>query len=358
MVQIVKMASEKDYIKKVESKLKEVFCEISSISIKKTRFNIKLSPIFQADLFLEIFFNTKIKNIVVEIKSVGEPRYVRSAVHQLASYLTGRTDDYGVIAAPYISEKTGQICKEANIGYIDLSGNCYLSFDTIYIKKENYKSIDVVKKEVKSLFSKKTARLLRVLLCNPEKIWTQMKLSDESKVSIGLTNRVIKKLYDLEYIALDQNNKISLKNSSKLLDLWRENYSYSNNEILAYYSPKNPDEFEKCLIEYMYRRNNEKYAFTLFSGTSLIAPFVRSKQTFFYFSGNKEKLINATELKPVSSGANVLILIPYDEGIFYATQKVRDNNVVSNVQLYLDLYNYKGRGREQAEYLRNKAIKL
>jgi len=76
------------------------------------------------------------------------------------------------------------------------------------------------------------------------------------------------------------------------------------------------------------------------------------------FDGDKEKLINATELKPVSSGANLLMLIPYDEEIFYATQKVRDKNVVSNVQLYLDLYNYKGRGREQAEYLRDKAIKL
>ena len=91
---------------------------------------------------------------MVEIKSVGEPRYVRSAVHQLASYLAGGVDDYGVIAAPYISEKTGQICKEANIGYIDLSGNCFLSFDSIYIKKENYKSIDSGKRKQNHYFQK------------------------------------------------------------------------------------------------------------------------------------------------------------------------------------------------------------
>ena len=149
------MTVKKDYIKEVESKLKELLCEISAISIKKTRLNTKLSPVFQADLVLEIFFINKKKNIVVEIITVGEPRYIRSAVHQLASYLARRVEDYGVIAAPYISEKTGQICKEANIGYIDLSGNCYLSFDSIYIKKENYKSIDARKKEVKSLFAKK-----------------------------------------------------------------------------------------------------------------------------------------------------------------------------------------------------------
>jgi len=73
------------------------------------------------------------------------------------------------------------------------------------------------------------------------------------------------------------------------------------------------------------------------------------------YNSNEEKLIKATELKPVSSGANVLVLNPYDVGVFYATQKVGEKNIVSNIQLYLDLYNYKGRGREQAEYLREKA---
>jgi len=185
-----------------------------------------------------------------------------------------------------------------------------------------------------------------------------MNLSNESKLSIGMTNRVIKKLYDLEYIALDQNKKLSLINSSRLLDLWRDKYSYLDNKILGYYSPLSIEAFENRLIDYMCQRNREKYAFTLFSGASLIAPFVRTNQVFFYFTGNEEKLIKATELKPVSSGANVLVLNPYDVGVFYATQKVGEKNIVSNIQLYLDLYNYKGRGREQAEYLREKAIKF
>lgn len=354
----MKMVNKIEYIKKFEKKLKELLCEIPSISIEKTRIGVKISPFYQADLILEIFFNNKRKNIVIETKSVGEPRYIRSAVHQLSSYLAKNSESYGVIVAPYISEKTGEICKEANIGYIDLSGNCFLSFDTIYIKKENYKSIVSEKKEVKSLFSKKTTRILRVLLCNSKKIWTQMNLSSESKVSIGMTNRVVKKLYELEYISLVQNKKISLINSSKLLDLWRNEYSYSDNEILAYYSPMSREEFENRLNEYMRQRNKEKYAFTLFSGASLLAPFVRSNQVFFYFTGDEDKLIKTTELKPVTSGANVLILKPYDAGVFYATQKIGKKKAVSNIQLYLDLYNYKGRGREQAEHLREKVIKF
>ena len=61
------MTGEKDYTKEVESKLKELLCEISAMSVKKTRLNTKLSPIFNADLVLETFFNNKKKNIVVEI---------------------------------------------------------------------------------------------------------------------------------------------------------------------------------------------------------------------------------------------------------------------------------------------------
>jgi hypothetical protein len=350
--------NKKEYLIQLENKIREVLCEIPSISIEKTKKDVRISSLFQADLVLEIFLNSKKKNIIVEIKTVGEPRYIRSAVQQLSSYLKKTSDTYGIIAAPYMSEKTGEICKEENIGYIDLSGNCFLSFDTIYIEKKNYKSIVSRKGDLKSLFSKKTTRLLRILLTRLEKVWTQISLSNESNVSIGLTNRVIKKLYEFEYIDFDQNKKISLKNATKLLDLWRENYSYLINEVQGFYSPLSRKEFEGRLIEYMSKRNIDRYAFTLFSGAELISPFVRTNQTFFYFSGNIEKLTKETELKPITSGANVIILKPYDEGVYYGIQKVQKRNVVSNIQLYLDLYNYKGRGREQAEHLREKALKF
>jgi len=352
------MANKKEIIKTVEKNLKEILRKIPAISVIKAATNVKISSSFLADIKLVISINNKRKIIIVEIKSVGEPRYIRSAVQKLSSDLTKNINAYGVIAAPYISEKTSEICKEANIGYIDLSGNCFLAFDAVYIKKENFKSIISSKKEAKSLFSKKTSRLLRVLLTNPEKLWTQMNLSDEAIVSLGLTNRIIKKLYDMEYVDFDQNRKILFKNPSKFLDLWRENYSYLVNEIKGLYSPLSREEFEDRLTQYISKRSKDRYAFTLFSGAALIAPFVRSKQNFFYYSGNLENLKKEFEIKPVSSGANIIILTPYDEGVYYGIQKVKEKNVVSNIQLYLDLYNYKGRGREQAEYLREKSIKF
>jgi hypothetical protein len=77
-----------------------------------------------------------------------------------------------------------------------------------------------------------------------------------------------------------------------------------------------------------------------------------------YFGGDVEELKRALELKEVPSGANLQILVPYDEGVYYKVQAVDSVNIANPIQIYLDLYNYAGRGREQAEFLREKIIKF
>jgi len=42
----------------------------------------------------------------------------------------------------------------------------------------------------------------------------------------------------------------------------------------------------------------------------------------------------------------------------YTSQEVEDLWVVSDIQLYLDLYGYPVRGREQAEHLYGKRLKM
>jgi hypothetical protein len=63
------------------------------------------------------------------------------------------------------------------------------------------------------------------------------------------------------------------------------------------------------------------------------------------------------ELKAVDSGANVSLLQPYDEGVFYGTQKTDGVQVVSPIQLYLDLRHIHGRGEEAAAALLEQVIK-
>ena len=100
------------------------------------------------------------------------------------------------------------------------------------------------------------------------------------------------------------------------------------------------------------------YALTLFSGAAKLAPFVRYNVVALYFLGDQEALQRELGLKPVDSGANVLLLSPYDEGALAGLQESQGHKIVSTIQLYLDLYSYGGRGREQAEFIREKLLAI
>lgn len=92
---------------------------------------------------------------------------------------------------------------------------------------------------------------------------------------------------------------------------------------------------------------------TVLSGAYLVAPYVRPTTIHFYIKQREKARIwvESLDLRPVEMGGNVSMVLPYDEGVFYGAGKVSGLNVVSKVQLYVDLYNYPARGEEAAEAL-------
>ena len=88
---------------------------------------------------------------------------------------------------------------------------------------------------------------------------------------------------------------------------------------------------------------------TGFSAARRVAPTVRGQRAVAYVSTISEVLLERAGLKEVSSGANVSLMLPYDEGVYYMARESTSLRVVCPVQLYLDLKGYKGRGEEAAE---------
>jgi hypothetical protein len=115
-------------------------------------------------------------------------------------------------------------------------------------------------------------------------------------------------------------------------------------------------EFEYKLGE-ICQRENIRYGLTGFSGSSRYAPAVRYQRVMAYIQEEIDELIETLDIKPVDSGANVMLLKPYDDGVFYRLQERDGSLVVSPIQIYLDLLSYRGRGEEAAEVLLNKVIK-
>ena len=99
------------------------------------------------------------------------------------------------------------------------------------------------------------------------------------------------------------------------------------------------------------------YALTGFSATNHLAPMVRGQKMMVYINGDIDIIAKKLGVKAVDNGANVLIFEPYDEGVLWNTQLIDGIQIASNVQIYLDLKHYRGRGEEAAEFFYKEVIK-
>ena len=145
-----------------------------------------------------------------------------------------------------------------------------------------------------------------------------------------------------------------LTDKDRLISDWLKEYRFELNEIDTYYNPdKNIlKKIKACLKE-------DEYALTLHAGANLITSFVKTDEIFVYLNLKKDDDIDILDirqkldLKELVRGGNVHIIRPfYKNSVFFHIQKMGGYRVVSNLQLYLDLYNFQPRGREHAEYLR------
>jgi len=354
------MITEKEITNQIKNNVIAVINSTGFARILKIRENISSGIIQQVpDLSIEIQTDSKSNyTLVFEVKSTGQPRFARIAVNQLRELVSKNNNYYGVFAAPFISEESRKICQENNIGFIDMGGNCFFKFDNFYLSVEGKSNPFPNTRPLKTLFYSKSSRALRVLLCNPRQNWFVKDLSKEADISLGQASLVKKKLLEeelIEELQVDNRKKFKLTKPEKLLSEWEKNYNYKKNNIRNYYSLDDTKIIESNIANYC-NAKKIKYAFTLTSGASLIAPFLRYNKVFTYIIGDIETIAKDLDFKEVSSGSNISILQPYDEGVFYNLQVIDEIKVVCNIQLYLDLISYKERGEEAAKFLNEQRI--
>jgi hypothetical protein len=299
---------------------------------------------------VEIRFQNRSLTILAEYKSSGQPRLARQAVLQIKDWSAKGLGDYGVFTAPYISPESAAICKEAGIGYLDLAGNCLLSFGTVYVHREGKPNPITQRRELRSLYSPKAERILRTLLSWPQQSWKTGTLAEAAQVSFGQVANVKKYLSDREWLA-SNGGGIRINKPGEVLDEWATQYRFSRNQIVEYYALSEVAECEYQLAEAC-QRQGIRYALTAFSGAARLAPAVRYQRTVAYVEGNLNALTESLGWKSVSTGANVSLLVPYDEGVFFENRAVDGTQLVAPVQIYLDLQNYRGRGQEAAQAIR------
>jgi Transcriptional regulator, AbiEi antitoxin, Type IV TA system len=352
------MVNERDLAREAAGRLASLLREVPSLKVSTTT-GARTRGDSLVDFILEVRGPSVDRRLVCEAKASGQPRIARQACLALLDYTRSRKRDYPVFVAPYLSPAAAAICDQYQVGYFDLAGNCRLAFDPIYIRREGFPNAAVQKRDLRSLYSPKAERVLRVLLTEGKRTWRMQDLADKAGVSLGQVANVKTLLADREWIESESGGFRLRSLDSAILPLlheWAGNYRAERSTAHDYYSPKPIPQTEGDLAEAS-RRIKVQLAFSGFSGAARFAPAVRYQRATAYVLGDIPALGDRLGLKPVSSGANVTLLTPYDEGIFYGEKEIERAPIVSAVQLYLDLTKTKGRGEEAAAAILEEVIK-
>lgn len=298
--------------------------------------------------------------LVCEVKSLGQPRHVREAVYQLRRHLTFMPNRrrYGVFIAPYLSEESIAVLREESLGYLDLAGNCLLSFDSVFIERRGAPNPSVRRRALRELFAPKASRILRVLLKDPAQPWRVTDLAESAGVSLGQASNVRRALIDREWAVVDPSG-IRLKKPAAVLDAWRGEYKAPVFYETHYYTLLHGEPLQNAIrAVFTDDSANQHVLLASFSAARWLAPFARVPGHFLYADMEGDALLKtALKLESVPRGANVIVTHPKDDGVFIDRQQLA-NGLWSTgpVQTYLDLAIAGDRGQEAADHLRREIL--
>ena len=329
---------------------------IPHLEIKEVRYEPKVGA-YRPDFVLLVSHARKKFQVIGEVKSTGEPSILRRSGAWLKDLLTKTKHDYAVIIAPFISREGAEICNELGVGFIDLSGNCLLNLEGLYIERTGYPNKFKKPREIQSLFSPKSSRVIRWLLTDPMRVWTLKGLAIETGVSIGLIHRIATALEN-NLFAKKELRAFKLEDPARLLEAWREEYFRRAPKWARYVIRAGPIEGSANELKVSANLYGVRYALSGPSGAWFISSYLVPTVIHCYVDVLKEEFLNELKADPVSSEGNLLIRVVEQENEFIGSRLIKGVYVVSDLQLYLDFWAMGGRGQEAAEELRKERLRF
>ncbi|WP_325659126.1 type IV toxin-antitoxin system AbiEi family antitoxin [Collimonas sp.] len=338
----------------------DLLAQVPALNREDIQAEPRQTPDGAVDFLLKVQYNGKPHVIVAEVKTTAPPKEVRSSILGLQKVVR----DYGkeavpLLLAPYLSPEARAICQDHEVAYLDLEGNCRLSFDTIFIDRRVPTKPVLQRREFKSLFSPKSAQVLGMMMRNPSRSWKVHDLSAESSVSVGHVSNVRTALLDKEWAKIDDDG-FFLAQPDAILDAWREMYTGLSGQDFRFYTTLHGSALDEKIRTMFGQIVFTKGAAVLasFSAAKWIAPYVRTGNEYFYANGEglaflKEHL----KLVPATKGENVVVTLLEGENFYpHIENPAPDIFCTDVVQTYLDLWASGERGREAAEHLRNEKL--
>jgi hypothetical protein len=282
---------------------------------------------------------------------------IRQKAHQLGQALRSDPSDLLVLMAPYFTESQREWLRTARVGFVDLQGNANLEAEGLYVSREGAGVTPRRPVGFSNPFSDKASRVSAQLIVSPYPVGVR-ELAALVELTPGYVSRVLSGLETLGYVARPSGQKVQVQDAKSLLSDWATAYDYRKNRTAGFFCKARG--VEEIIDRLRAALPPAGCALTAQAGANLVAPYTVFDRVDLYAvdSGVASALISGLQLTPVDRGANVFLWEPYyRHSALFRSREIAGLRVVSDIQLYLDLYKYPLRGREQADHLYEKTLK-
>ena len=342
--------SKKEALQKVASLLEEW------LNVPGDEVRVRYGPPEQN---IDGYISSRNYNFSIEIKSESNSAQVSSAIRDLNIFRSKfEGSAIPVVAVLFMGKVGRKLCKEADISWLDLSGNADISAPNLRIlitgRPNRFKSPG----RPANPFAPKSSRIARWLLIHPDRAVNQRELALKTDMDEGFTSRIISRLEDKGLVARKKGGTVQVLDPDLLLDSWQEVYDFNKHQIIkGHIAQRSSNEILKKLSNLLVK-NKMPHAATGLCAAWLLNRYASFRIVTFYIKSSlSDDLLNTLGFREESSGPNVWMVVPNDEGVFHGSNKVQGIHCVHPVQVYLDLFGHPERAREAAKNIRHEIIK-
>ncbi len=300
-------------------------------------------------------FTVRGLSFVAEWKRSGSLGHVTSAIRKLE---TGRHsfphETIPLLAVPYMGTAAQEFCVQADIPWLDLSGNARIIIPGIFYQNLGNPNRFRRAGRPESAFGPKGSRIARQLLMEPAKTVRQRALASSTGLDEGHVSRVIGKLLEIGLVEREESG-IRVADLGILLDAWREEYRFGRHQIVQGHISVGGGDALTQHIAATLTKIDVFYAVTALPAAWLWTRYAGFRlSTVYLHLPPSEGLQKDLGFREEARGANTWLVAPIDEGVFKGTEPVDGIRCVHPVQAYVDLKEQPERSAEAAAELRRR----
>jgi len=304
---------------------------------------------FQADAQLTVRGSDGAKAVLlVKVKRRVSPRQAADAAAELARTAREGQAAGGLLISDYVSELSRKRLRTARVNYLDLTGNAWIALErpALFIEVQGSdQDPSPPRRGIRSLKGAKAARIVRAL-CDTHPPIGVRELARLSGTDPGYVSRIVDLLVSEDLIQRGQAGEIAQIDWQDLIRRWSRDYSLAKtNRAVPCLAPRGLASITDRLRIY-----KKSYALT----GSLAVPeeaLVAAGRLVTCYVDDPEQAADFLGARPAETGANVLLLEPFDSVVYDRVRTEEKLVKVALSQCAVDLLTGGGRGPAEADAL-------